>query len=76
MSRITLAEMAEACEERAIIIAAATRPEHEVGPEIVEMKKREKDTFAAAAHVLRILATFEDRSRTFVAALLKEWRSE
>lgn len=72
--RVTLADMAEAAQERAEYHDASAAHFASEYPDPVRHAEHMKGaaTFHAMARLLRILGTFEARARKFVEALLKE----
>lgn len=72
--KASLAEMAELADEQAEHVEGMLAHRHKHLPDQPPDTLRERQVFVwrSLAHLLRILGTFEERSRTFVAGLVKE----
>lgn len=75
-TKISLADMAEVAEEEARHASdrADFYSEREPNAPMFAVHRRRALALERTAHTLRILATFEDKSRKFVAGLLEEHR--
>ena len=72
--KATLVEMAEAIQEEAEHLHGILRHHQKEFPDqpADPLRSRKKLVLDSAAHVLRIMATYEDQSRRFVAGLIEE----
>jgi hypothetical protein len=73
-AKITLEEMAEACQGEAdnAWASAAFYRDTFPHPAFHEDRQRRAQVFERAAHIFRLMGTREDRSRDFIVELQKE----
>jgi hypothetical protein len=73
----TLEEMAEACDDEASRLRGMLKHIYEFYPDAPPRPEREHEiaVFDAAAHLMRVLGTYEDESRKFIAGLIKRHRA-
>jgi len=76
MAKPTLEDMAEACEDQASYQRGILKHYYEFYPDAPPQPGREHDVAAleAAAQLMRVMGTYPDESRKFVAGLLRKHR--